>query len=227
MKRAIRSLNKHRSAQLEGVAHAFLAEIALWHGEEKTALTECNRARDLATYHKYEVDFIRVGRLQGIAALRSSNGDFTIASAHLNDALTRVRSCQAVDEELATLIALAELHWRIGGADHLDEARRFLDDVWRRADDGPYPLFHADALNILASIERAEGNLDKAREAGTEAYKKAWLQGPPFAYEYGLRNGEHHLNDLGVPLPQLPPYDDSLYEPMPDVEIIPAPPESD
>jgi hypothetical protein len=129
--------------------------------------------------------------------------------------------------EIPTLTALAELHWVLAGveaervAEHLQEARRFLDDVWGRAERGPYPLFHADALNILAAIERTAGNVEAAKKAALGAYEKAWCQGPPYAYAFGLYNAKAHLEALGVPLPELPPYDESLYEPMPEVEIDP------
>ena len=71
----------------------------------------------------------------------------------------------------------------------------------------------------------AQAALDKARQAARTAYEKAWLQGPPFAYAFGLYHAEQHLIALGVTFPDLPPYDESKYEPMPDVEI--DPPESD
>ena len=199
-----------------------------------------------------------------------------------------------VEEELPTLIALAELHWLLahvgeslrdshsslgetglrddppnvvgsptGGrleagptstplhltpAEHLEQARRLLDDVWDRAERGPYPLFHADALNILAQMERTADSLaqesrmglqtrpgqpgkavvqDAAKSAALAAYEKSWLQGPPFAYAFGLFQARQHLTALGVPPPKLPPYDESQYDPMPDVEIDPQeePPE--
>jgi hypothetical protein len=157
----------------------------------------------------------------------------------LHHALTRARACQLVEEELPTLIALAELHhatavatvtrpWAEGasglesnsasprsgergygdrGEERLVEAKRLLDDVWDRAERGPYPLFHADAFNMLAQIERttaalaspdsaaAREALSRARDAALRAYELAWLQGPPF--------------------------DEAQYDPMPDVPIVP------
>jgi hypothetical protein len=106
-------------------------------------------------------------------------------------------------------------------AEHLQEARRFLDDVWDRAERGPYPLIHANALNVLAAIERTAGNVEAAKKAALGAYEKSWCQGPPYAYAFGLYHAKAHLDALAVPLPDLPPYDESLYEPMPEVEIDP------
>ena len=106
-------------------------------------------------------------------------------------------------------------------AEHLDQAERLLDDVWDRAQRGPYPLFQADAFNRLASLERTRATLlpadsperisalDRAGKAAFRAYEKAWLDGPPFAYAYGLNNAATHLAELGLTPPELPPYDDS------------------
>ena len=259
------------------------------------------------------------------SAVRLNETSYGFAHKRLHHALTRARACQFVEEELPTLIALAELHVGkakggrvkveadgggreddpvvgrspdrltgtteglpstspndsgtqdnndgrpavghvVGSGDpatttaqdaafgspvtsssppapevtsldqtpqqHLAQARELLDDVWDRAEAGPYPMFHADALNMLAAIERVQADdlslqlegIDHraaAIAAAGQAYEKAWLQGPPFAYAYGLGRASEHLEALGVEPPELPPYDESLYEPMPDVDIDP------
>ena len=96
-----------------------------------------------------------------------------------------------------------------------------LEEDWESAERGPYPLFHADALNVLAQIERDAGNTEKAVEAATEAYRKAWCDGPPFAYHWGLEKAKANLAALGAPEPEMPPFDESQHEPMPEVEINP------
>ena len=78
-----------------------------------------------------------------------------------------------------------------------DAARELLDHVWPLAERGPYPLLHADVCNILAQLER------------------------DLAYHYGLTNAKKHLQELGAPEPQLPPFDESRFPPMPDVELNP------
>jgi len=40
-------------------------------------------------------------------------------------------------------------------------------------------------------------------------------------YHYGLTNARKHLQELGAPEPQLPPFDESKFEPLPDVELNP------
>ena len=82
-------------------------------------------------------------------------------------------------------------------------------------------LIHADAFNVLAQIERDEGNKEAAIEAATKAYRLAWCDGPPFAYHWGLEKAKQHLKELGAPEPEMPPFDESKFEPMPEVEIDP------
>ena len=67
-----------------------------------------------------------------------------------------------------------------------------------------------------------EFRVPPATEAATQAYRKAWCDGPPFAYNWGCKAASAHLNPLGAPEPSdLPPYDESKHEPMPEVEIDP------
>ena len=120
--------------------------------------------------------------------------------------------------ELPALVALAELRRRQGDP---KAARDYLDDVWEPAERGPYPLFHADALNVLAQIERDAGNHEAAVRAATKAYQLAWCDGPPYAYHWGLEAARAHLAALGAPEPDMLPFDPSKYEPMPEVEIDP------
>ncbi len=94
-----------------------------------------------------------------------------------------------------------------------------LDDVWEPAERGPFRLFRADAYNALAQIERDASDQEAATKAATAAYRLAWCDGPPFAYHWGLEAAKAHLAALGVPEPAMLPFDESKYEPMPQVEI--------
>jgi hypothetical protein len=98
---------------------------------------------------------------------------------------------------------LAELRRRQGD---LEAARELLEDAREPAERGPYPLFHADALNALARVERDAGRRDAAIAAATAAYRQAWCDGPPFAYHRALEMARMHLADLGAPEPgDMPP----------------------
>jgi tetratricopeptide (TPR) repeat protein len=199
------------------VVNAHMAQLAFWKADHTAAFQLANRAWELANVQRYEWDCIRAARLQGAAALGLN--DLARADERLHHALTRARAVNRVEEELPSLTALAKLRRRQGDS---EAARELLDDVWEAAERGPYPLLHADALNVLAQIESDAGNTAAAISAATLAYRKAWCDGPPFAYHWGLEAARAHLNALGAPEPSdLPPYDESQHEPMPDVEIDP------
>jgi tetratricopeptide (TPR) repeat protein len=216
LQRSLRIFIATSNNQFKGHVKSHLAERALFLGEFASALSFANRAWDLAHVESLERDFIRAARAQGAAALGLN--ELASADERLHYALTRARRVNLVQEELPSLVALAELRRR---QKDLNAAREFLDDVWESAEDGPYPLFHADAFNVLAQIERDEGNPKAAIEAATKAYRLAWCDGPPFAYHWGLEKAKKHLKELGAPEPEMPPFDESKFEPMPEVEINP------
>jgi hypothetical protein len=93
--------------------------------------------------------------------------------------------------------------------------------MWEIAERGSFRLLQADAFNVLTHIERDARNRSAAIEAATLAYHRAWCNGPPFAYHWGLEAAKAHLVALEVPEPILPSFDPSKYEPMPEVEIDP------
>jgi hypothetical protein len=111
---------------------------------------------------------IRAVRLQGEAAL--GLGDLSTVDERLHHALARARALNLVQEELPALIGLAEVRRQ---QDDLKAARELLDDVWEPCERGPFRLFHADAYNVLAQIERDAGEHEAAVKAATEAYRLA------------------------------------------------------
>ncbi|HEY0348559.1 MAG TPA: DUF4062 domain-containing protein [Pyrinomonadaceae bacterium] len=215
LQRALRMFIAQSNPQFEGVVNSYLAQRAEWLSEFPSALSFANRAWELAHVQNYETDFIRAARAQGEAALGLN--DFATADERLHHAITRARKVNNIEEELPALLAVAELRRR----GDTKAARELLDDLWEAAERGPYPLFHVDAFNVLAQIERDEGNAKAAIEAATQAYRLAWCDGPPFAYHWGLEKAKQHLKELGAPEPEMPPFDESKFEPMPEVEINP------
>jgi tetratricopeptide (TPR) repeat protein len=214
--RALNIQVAHYYKQSEGLINANLAQRYLWLSQPGEALPLAQHAWELAQVQRLESDFIRAARLHGEAVL--GLGDLSTAIERLHHALTRARAVNYVEEELPTLTALAELYRR---QPHYDTACELLEQVWTPAERGPYPLIHADALNVLAQLERDQGRREAAVTAATEAYRQAWCDGPPYAYHFGLTNARRHLRELGAPEPQMPPFDASKYEPMPEVELDP------
>ena len=202
--------------QFEGVVSAFIAENWYRLHNLNKADAWAERAWELAAKERYERDFLRAALLQGQVAL--GKADFARADERLHYALTRTRAVTVVEFELPALIAIAELELKRG---HPADAKAHLDDVWEVADRGPYSLRRADAYNVLAAIELAEGNAPAAIDAATEAYKAAWCDGPPYAYHWGLQKAKAHLAGLSAPEPDMPPFDEIKFEPLPEVEINP------
>lgn len=202
-----------------GAVFSLIAQRALWLHDYGLALTSANSAWELAHLHKLERDFIRAARGQGEAFLRLNR--FDDAEARLHHALSRARVVNLSDEELPAFVALAELRRRQG---NVKAAREYLDEVWDAASRGPYPLIHADAFNVLAQIERDVDDKTAAVEAATQAYSLAWCDGLPFVYHWGLSAAQEHLRALDASEPQMPPFDETKVQPMPEVKIDPKAP---
>ena len=200
----------------EGVVTGCLAQSAIWLGDAAAAHRLAERALKLSVIEPVSSSIISAIRLQGEAAL--AEADLSCADGRLHDSLLRARTMNQVAEELRTLTALANLYLR---REEIALAREHLDAVWDVAERGPYPLLHADARNVLAEIEIHDGSRDAAITAATAAYGLAWCDGPPFAYDYGLRTARAHLRALGAPEPEMPPYDASKHEPIEEIDIEP------
>jgi tetratricopeptide (TPR) repeat protein len=214
------ALDRSLALALQGSAYEpydYQAIRALWFEAYTEAEMWAEKAWTYSQENRYERGMIRAARLQGEAALGLD--DRAVADERLHHALARARAVNLVEEELPALIELAELRRRQGD---LKVARELLDDVWEPAERGPFKLFHADAYNVLAQIERDADDHAAAVKKATMAYRLAWCDGPPFAYHWGLQKAKAHLTALGVAEPTLPPFDESKYEPMPQVEIDPS-----
>ena len=216
LSRGVNLSKKQDNRQLECTIISHLAEVMFFLGNFVEASALADRAWDLAAVKRNERDFIRSALLQGRVALRRERPAH--AEERLHNALARARAANVIELELPILIAIAELEFQ---RDHLAEARSRLDDVWDAAERGPYPLQQADAFNVLADIGLAEGNKPAAIDAAAKAYKAAWCDGPPYAYHWGLQKAKAHLAALGAPEPDMPPFDESKFEPLPEVEINP------
>jgi hypothetical protein len=178
----------------------------------------------LAFIERNAIDIIRAAYFQGMVHLL--HDELAPADERVSYALERARVAGIFQEILPCRIALAEIERR---RDEAARAREHLEDIWEAAERGPYPIFHADGLSVLAALQHDVGHRDEAVDAATRAYRLAWCDGPPFAYHWGLEKALALLKELGAPEPACPPFDPSKHEPMPEVEIDPPdhPPESE
>jgi tetratricopeptide (TPR) repeat protein len=74
----------------------------------------------------------------------------------------------------------------------------------------------------LAAVEvyTALGEPAEAKRHVDAAYREAWADGPPYAFYHELNRIRTALQTLGLPEPQLPPFDPSRVPPVPDVAEI-------
>ncbi len=99
-----------------------------------------------------------------------------------------------------------------------DRLRVLLADDHAPTREAVREALEAHNCDVVADVAAATA----AVEAATKAYRLAWCDGPPFAYHWGLEKARRHLRELGASEPEMPAFDESKFEPMPEVEIDPA-----
>jgi tetratricopeptide (TPR) repeat protein len=216
LRRALRLCEAKDEVSSVGTTSAHLAEVMLRRGDTLLAQPFADRAWDVARKRRNERDRSLALRMQ--AAVAAAGGEYFPAEDFLLRALTSARTSGNSEEEGYVLVQQAELRQR---QRNLKGAREALNEVWELDESELLPLIHADALNVLAQVERDEERGEKAVEAAAKAYQLAWCDGPPFAYHWGLEKARGLLRELGAGEPEMPAFDESKFEPMPEVEIDP------
>ncbi len=77
---------------------------------------------------------------------------------------------------------------------------------------------HLEAAEVYLAL----GERELARQHILPAYKRAWADGPPYAYVYDLGRARAVLADLGMAEPTLPAYDPASVRPIPEEAAIRA-----
>jgi tetratricopeptide (TPR) repeat protein len=200
--------------QQEGLVCDYLAESLLSSNQLDLAADLAKRAWELAPMTHFQADFIRSARVQGLVAM--ANSDLDTAKRFLHNALRPAQEGGLVEEELPIIISLAHLHLLCSD---LEQSQELLYDVVARAQVGPYPTYHADALNVLAQLELKQDNPKGASETANRVFEIAWCDGEPFSYETGLATARRLLLQLGQSVPNLAPFNQALFELLPEVTI--------
>jgi len=216
-RRAVKASGKAPSPELEvlrGMVH-------LSEGDFKSAIEAADAAmkmvkRQAAQRGIRDSDAIRAERLRGIAMLQV--GDSSGALEPMYHAMASARAMNLVAEELPLLIALAQVHLQ---RNEVDASRDTLRQALGLAERGPYPFFHADALNTLAKLEIVARNREKAIDAATEGYRRAAGNGFPFVYAPGIAVARALLSQLDAPAPVEVEAAISGPLPWPDIELNP------
>lgn len=133
---------------------------------------------------------------------RLTQGEWALAAASYQEAVRLARDTRSViDADSETGLALAKQH--LGQLAHpFEEAQRLAQ-------------LRDPAHRFLAQLWLALGDTAQAKHHALAAYKDAWADGEPYVHRYELTQTTALLQQLNVPIPNLPPYDPTKDEKLP------------
>lgn len=173
---------------------------ALFHFYQGTLLQEqWGVAFQLAKQGNSRYTIRELYRLQGNWQLAQANWQVAVNS--FGEALRMARETNLVDSSAETGLALSKYH--LGQLTEPEQEAVRLEGL--RTQDN----------YLLAQLWRAIGNKEKAKEWALQAYTAAWGSGEPYVHRYNLNQATALLQELGEPIPQLPPYDPAKDEKFP------------
>lgn len=187
-----------RAKYRQGSAEYIYAQFQFWRGnlceEHLTA------ARVLAEQDGNSAVLRDLRRFRGMWQLEQR--EWALAAASFHQAVSMARERRLVDEYSETGLALAKFHLgQLTGDDARNEAKRLAQ-------------LRQPAHRILAMFWSAIGNLDQAKQHALAAYRWAWADGEPYVNRYELTKTAELLQQMDVPIPDLPPYDPAKDEPF-------------
>jgi len=193
-----------RSAYRQGYAERLFAKAHFWQGHLQEE--HLSTAATLAEQDQNRNTIRKVHALRG--DWRLEQGAWAQAAASFSQAVAMAREVRRVDEASEAGLALAKVHLHhLTGDEARGEAQRLAQ--LRHFADGSL------ANRYLARIWQALGELNQAKHHALAAYTLNWADGEPYVNRYGLSKATELLHELGVPLPNLPPYDPAKDEPFP------------
>ncbi len=134
-------------------------------------------------------------------AWRLEQGEWALASASFAEAVRMARESGIPDAESETGLALAKHH--LG---QLVEPQREAERLAQ---------LRQPAHRLLAQLWNALGDPAQANHHALAAYRWAWADGEPYVHRYELTKTTELLQQMNVPIPNLPPYDPAKDEPFP------------
>jgi hypothetical protein len=188
----------NRVAYRPGRAELHYAEFHFWQGSLQEAhLAEAER---LAAQGKDRTIIRALHRLRG--DWRLTQGEWALAAASYQEAVRLARDTRSViDAASETGLALAK--------HHLDQLAHPREEAERLAQ------LRDPAHRKLAQLWLALGDTAQAKHHALAAYQWAWADGEPYVNRYELTQTTALLQQLNVPIPNLPPYDPTKDEKLP------------
>ncbi|MEZ5387331.1 MAG: DUF4062 domain-containing protein [Prosthecobacter sp.] len=187
-----------RAVYRPGVAEKLYAEVHFWQGSlQEEHLAEAER---LAAQGKDRGIIRSLHRLRG--DWRLSQGEWALAAESYQEAVRLARDTRSIiDADSETGLALAKHH--LGQlANPREEAERLAQ-------------LRDPAHRLLAQLWLALGDTAQAKRHALAAYKDAWADGEPYVNRYELTQTTELLQQMNVPIPDLPPYDPAKDEKLP------------
>ncbi len=129
------------------------------------------------------------------------NSHWKQAASGYSEAVRMARERSLTDSASETGLALAK--WYLG---ELVEPRAVAERL---------AMLRRPSHRRLARLWLAIGEGDQARHHALAAYKWAWADGEPYVHRFELTKTTELLEEMGVPIPELPPYDPAKDEPFP------------
>lgn len=126
--------------------------------------------------------------------------DYTKATEYLQSAIQISRKTGAYADRARSVSLLAKIQAALGNQKQAEDLLAEIDD--------------SAPLITRAEIYRLLGNSEKAKEYALRAYEAAWADGPPYIVWWDLKDSKALLDALGVPYPDLPPFDESKVVPL-------------
>jgi tetratricopeptide (TPR) repeat protein len=128
-------------------------------------------------------------------------GEWAAAAASHQESVRLARERGITDEDSETGLALAK--------HHLGQLPSPRDEAERLAQ------LHPPGHRYLAMLWLAIGDPEQAKHHALVAYKRAWADGEPYVLRYELTKTTELLQQMNVPIPNLPPYDPAKDKPLP------------
>ena len=187
-----------RNSYRPGQAELLYAQFHFWQGSlEEAHLAEAER---LAAEGKDRTTIRALHRLRG--DWRLAQGECALAAASYQEAVRLARDTRSViDAASETGLALAK--------HHLGQLANPREETERLAQ------MRDPAHRLLAQLWLALGDPAQAKHHALAAYTWAWADGEPYVRRYELTQTTELLQQMNIPIPNLPPYDPAKDEKLP------------
>ncbi|MCB9456919.1 MAG: DUF4062 domain-containing protein [Anaerolineaceae bacterium] len=173
----------------------YYAETRIHRGLEADAILDS--AEKLSHQAHRAFNHRRLKALRAEVAL--AEGDYTAAARYFEQALTLARTHGSA--EIATYMGrLARTYAKQG---ERDKALHYITEALSQ----PLKEEIHDLYSSVAEACLVLGDTDKAKDYVLKAYEAAWADGPPYVWWWALERAKKVLGALGVPYPEMPPYD--------------------